>query len=181
MQPSGAKSSFLYPNLCPDPELTPQVIIGGRQAGRLSRDGPFNVSLGPADAYLGASDKDEELRLDIVVEGLFRSNEGWRFDTKGLASPHVLWNGTPPNPLQFTGHSHTYNWRQGMSICYRRLSASQNSAMPLTAHCADGGMPMLQELPANEGTDLLRADASTLQSLNFVVTVSVTFLVQASC
>ena len=60
---------------------------------------------GPAEAYLDASKK-EETRLDIIVEGLFRSNEGWRFDIKGLASPHVLWNGMQPTPLFLTGQSH---------------------------------------------------------------------------
>ena len=76
-----------------------QVLIGGKQAVRLSRDGPFNVSLGPAEAFLGAdTSRDEEVRLDIIVEGLFRSNEGWRFDTKGLASPHVQWNGVEVTP-----------------------------------------------------------------------------------
>ena len=79
-----------------------QVLIGGKQAVRLSRDGPFNVSLGPAEAFLGAdTSRDEEVRLDIIVEGLFRSNEGWRFDTKGLASPHVQWNGMRVIPFCF--------------------------------------------------------------------------------
>ena len=89
-----------------------QVFIGGKQAGRLSRDGPFNVSLGAAEAYLGSATSTKgEVRLDIVVEGLFRSNEGWRFDTKGLASPHVQWNGVQFLPSGFrcslhSGHKH---------------------------------------------------------------------------
>ena len=104
------RSKFILPVtlINPDPCVSWQVLIGGRQAGRLSRDGPFNVSLGPAAAYLGADDKEKKVRLDIIVEGLFRSNEGWRFDTKGLASPHVLWNG-----MQQTS---THPWSPGREM-----------------------------------------------------------------
>ena len=76
----------------------PQVLIDGKEVDRLSRDGPRNVSLDAATPYSGtAAKQDEEVKLDIIVEAVFRSNEGWRFDTKGLASPHVQLNGERRN------------------------------------------------------------------------------------
>lgn len=61
---------------------------------RLSRDGPHNISLDAASAALDMSDdEDKSVRLDIIVEAVGRSNQGWRFDTKGLSSPNVQWNG----------------------------------------------------------------------------------------
>jgi len=71
-----------------------QVLIDGKEVDRLSRDGPRNVSLDAATPSSGtAAKQDKEVKLDIIVEAVFRSNEGWRFDTKGLASPHVQLNG----------------------------------------------------------------------------------------
>ena len=68
----------------------------------MSRDGPRNVSLAAAPPSSGtAAIRDEEVKLDIIVEAVFRSNEGWRFDTKGLASPHVQLNGERRNTCSF--------------------------------------------------------------------------------
>ena len=40
-----------------------------------------------------AASGDGSARLDIIAQAVFRSNEGWHFDTKGLVSPQVHWNG----------------------------------------------------------------------------------------
>lgn len=62
--------------------------------GRLSRNGPANLTL-EAEALLGASRSKAaaSATLEVVVEAVGRSNQGWRFDTKGLSSPDVRWNG----------------------------------------------------------------------------------------
>ena len=41
------------------------------------------------------------MRLDIIAEAFARSNEGWRFDTKGISCPKVEWNGDLPLYLMF--------------------------------------------------------------------------------
>ena len=73
------------------------MLINGKSAGRLDRNGPFNVSLGKglATETLSAS-KGGSMRLDIIAEAFARSNEGWRFDTKGISCPNVRWNGDLP-------------------------------------------------------------------------------------
>ena len=40
--------------------------------------------------------KDGSMRLDIIAEAYARSNEGWRFDTKGISCPKVEFNGDLP-------------------------------------------------------------------------------------
>ena len=43
-----------------------------------------------------AASRDGSVRLDIIAQAVFRSNEGWHFDTKGLVSLQVHWNGASP-------------------------------------------------------------------------------------
>ena len=45
--------------------------------------------------------KGGSMRLDIIAEAFARSNEGWRFDTKGISCPKVKWNGDLPLFLMF--------------------------------------------------------------------------------
>lgn len=69
-----------------------QVLLDGVAVGRLSRNGAANLTL-DARSALG-SRAAASVVLEIVVEAVGRSNQGWRFDTKGLSSPNVRWNGT---------------------------------------------------------------------------------------
>ena len=71
-----------------------QVLINGKRASRLDRNGPFNVSLEKVMATeMMSASKGGSMRLDIIAEAFARSNEGWRFDTKGISCPEVQWNG----------------------------------------------------------------------------------------
>ncbi|CAL8467305.1 g6842 [Coccomyxa elongata] len=67
------------------------VLLDGVSVGRLSRNGAANLTL-DARSALG-SRAAASVMLEIVVEAVGRSNQGWRFDTKGLSSPNVRWNG----------------------------------------------------------------------------------------
>ncbi|EIE22122.1 hypothetical protein COCSUDRAFT_1093, partial [Coccomyxa subellipsoidea C-169] len=72
--------------------------------GRLSRNGPVNLTLDAdsalrwrsveeaAGSYAVAS-AEASVTLEVIVEAVGRSNQGWRFDTKGLSSSDVQWNG----------------------------------------------------------------------------------------
>ena len=72
-------------------------MINGKRAARLDRNGPFNVSLNDALATeIMSTGKGGSMRLDIIAEAFARSNEGWRFDTKGISCPKVEWNGDLP-------------------------------------------------------------------------------------
>ena len=69
-------------------------MLDGVAVGRLSRNGPANLTLDATSALTkGGSYAAASVALEIVVEAVGRSNQGWRFDTKGLSSPDVRWNG----------------------------------------------------------------------------------------
>lgn len=71
-----------------------QVLLDGVAVGRLSRNGPANLTLdAPSALTKSGSNAAASVTLEIVVEAVGRSNQGWRFDTKGLSSPDVRWNG----------------------------------------------------------------------------------------
>ena len=82
--------------------LPDQVLLDGEAVGRLDRNGPHNLTLGALGARSAAQRAQRgggSAVLDVVVEAVGRSNQGWRFDTKGLSSPDVLWNGAGPRCL----------------------------------------------------------------------------------
>lgn len=73
-----------------------QVLLDGHAVGRLSRNGPHNLTLDADSARLVRAETlgAAAVTLEVLVEAVGRSNQGWRFDTKGLSSPNVRWNGT---------------------------------------------------------------------------------------
>ena len=71
-----------------------QVLVNGARVGRLDRNGSPSLPLAAAALQEGPS-----AVLDIVVEAVGRSNEGWKWDPKGLPSPHVFLNGTATNTI----------------------------------------------------------------------------------
>ena len=76
-----------------------QVLVEGRRVGRLQRTGPCSLVL-PA---LGAQPAHPAATLDIVVEAVGRSNEGWRWDVKGLPSSDVFLDGAQQAQVPFHG------------------------------------------------------------------------------
>ena len=81
-----------------------QVLLDGTAVGRLSRNGPVNLTLDAGSALRWRSGEEAagsyavasaaaSVTLEVIVEAVGRSNQGWRFDTKGLLSPDVQWNG----------------------------------------------------------------------------------------
>jgi hypothetical protein len=77
-----------------------QILLDGKRLGSLDRNGPPTLQIaavgsrpnvtshGPHGAHV--------IALDIIVQGIGRSNDGVVFDTKGLASTHVTLNGAFP-------------------------------------------------------------------------------------
>jgi hypothetical protein len=74
-----------------------QVLLDGEAVGRLDRNGPQNMTLAAQSAApfstRSTSASSAFVSLEVIVEAVGRSNQGWRFDTKGLASPNVTWAG----------------------------------------------------------------------------------------
>ncbi len=80
------------------------MLLDGTAVGRLSRNGPVNLTLDAGSALRWRSGEEAagsyavasaaaSMTLEVIVEAVGRSNQGWRFDTKGLSSPDVHWNG----------------------------------------------------------------------------------------
>jgi hypothetical protein len=85
-----------------------QVLVDGWAAGLLDRNGVRNLLLPPPAANRtapGFAARDGAVTLDVVVAAVGRSNQGWLFDTKGLASPAVFLDGARPRRFKRTGCS----------------------------------------------------------------------------
>ena len=64
-----------------------QVFVDGHVVGYLDRNTGPRVRIGLIIVPGGSA------ILDILVEAVGRSNQGWRYDTKGLVSPNVTLDG----------------------------------------------------------------------------------------
>ena len=70
-----------------------QVLLNGVLVGTLERNGGTRITL-PKTPF-AKSQFPGQVVLDIIVEGMGRTNLGTIFDVKGLASGNVTLNGVP--------------------------------------------------------------------------------------
>lgn len=75
-----------------------QVLLDGKRVGSLDRNGSPKLTLtAPARPRASRSSREADtVALDIVVQAIGRSNDGYIFDRKGLGSPSVKLDGNDP-------------------------------------------------------------------------------------
>ena len=125
-----------------------QVLADGVLVGALQRNGGVSIVLGDEAGAVAAAAGDANVTLDIVVEGVGRTNTGLKFDVKGLTSGLVLLNSARPArppPLTRCG-------RQGSHALPGNVLAA--AAFCQCAHCdewpAHNGVVLLSLSPLNE-------------------------------
>ena len=96
------------------------MLLDGEAVGRLDRNGPHNLTLGTLGSAQAAKRAQHggSAVLDVVVEAVGRSNQGWRFDTKGLASPDVRWNGVAASPATSCFQCLAGNIWHAVKLCF---------------------------------------------------------------
>lgn len=69
-----------------------QVLADGMLVGAFQRNGGVSIVLGDAAGAVAKAAGAANVTLDIIVEGVGRTNTGLKFDVKGLTSGLVLLN-----------------------------------------------------------------------------------------